>query len=248
MKNYSGMFFRLSHLGVGAGLRRWAVVLGLVCFGFVTVDVAQAGLYTQTYTLDGLAANNGTGVINVNQMDPTGWGVIDSITFTLTSTQTASMSAYNGNSSSGKITTFEVDGDVAVTFVDGTLVEIFPTDIAVSYPTTSKYTVNAGQTVYWTGVLGSDNDSGVLNSSSPGFSDFIGNGTVSATIGSDATVGFNGPTGFVPLSSATVDTVLTVTYDIVPEPGTWVSGALLLGVMGVGAGRSLRRKGNQAVA
>jgi len=34
-------------------------------------------------------------------------------------------------------------------------------------------------------------------------------------------------------------------FDVVPEPGTWLSGALLLGLAGVGLGRSLWRKRSQ---
>jgi hypothetical protein len=84
-------------------------------------------------------------------------------------------------------------------------------------------------------------------------SGYVGSGTINTTFDTDLAGGTTlvGDNYSSVYSVGDVTFRKIVTYDYlssVPEPGTWISGALLLGVVGIGAGRSLRRKDNQAVA
>jgi hypothetical protein len=263
MKNNLGMFCGLPRLGMGAGLRRWAVVLGLVCFGFVTVDVAQAGVYSGgTYSFP-TSTTPYDNFVSVNQINTAGWGTVDSITITLTATMVGTASIQNESGVRQTVTSSTFGGILDAYAPDGNVL------LDVTAPTTTIYTgqINNGATKSYTspdggltltetytisasslqdggGTLFSDNGTtaqDVIN-------EFLGGGTVQVELYGIANVGYNATAGMVFSSSANMGGSFSLSYDVVPEPDTWISGALLLGVVGVGAGRSLRRKGNQAVA
>jgi len=264
MRKNWGMFFGLQRLGTGggslvvskplaaqksfvAGVRRWAVVLGLAGATFGGISVVQAGIITppaSPYSFTpGPTPYSQT--INVDQINLAPGQQLISITLTLTVTMSGSGSVVNTTLKALKVfADTKQTGDVTASLSDTTVLdEAFPT----VHPIGSDTTISANSELDFNGVNGTATVTDTYTTS--GLIDqFVGNGQINVNIAGDSSTLFDGQTGLTFSSSDVIYGTFAISYDVVPEPSTWISGALLLGVAGVGAGCSLWRKRNQAAA
>jgi hypothetical protein len=238
MKNDLGMFFRLSRLGVGAAV---LAVAGTLQASVLVSDSGAVSLVS-----DG--SGGYTATVSVSQFDPS-LGTLTGVDIQCILTiNNIVVTLYNNTASSvsGKAT-FSILANSFTSTADLGGADASGADFTTLY-SSGNLTVPKNGSQQWGPVTKTDEQD--YSTSSDGY---VGSGTINTTFdtglaGGTSLIGDNYSSVFS-VGNITFEEIVTYDYtSLVPEPSTWISGALLLGVVGLGAGRSLRRKGNQAVA
>jgi hypothetical protein len=196
----------------------------------------------------------------VQQVTPDAGYYVDYITFTINAIMTGAGSASNPT---GVNQTFHKqsaqDGEVSASLAGGTVLnDVLPT----VHPSANDVVVTPGTTWSFSGVTGSASETSTYNFSSSQdavgnpisgtalMNDFIGGSTVPVNITGTSLTAYLLDTGLSDTSSDKINVTLDVQVweaQVVPEPATWMSAALLFGVVGLSTGRSLWRKRGQVV-
>jgi hypothetical protein len=225
-----------------------AGVLVCLVLGFSPKTMANL-IITDTYTIPS-AQQPYLYIVTANQRNyafGTGAGQVDKIIFTIVGNISTGGSVVNPTAGDLQVYLLAQTATIKATTQAGTvLLSDRPVATVINDPDPG-YTVYANTTYDFSDVTGTLTANKTYTTGSV-VNQFLGTGTVNVTNSASSISSWTADTG---LNYNTTDLIwgqFKVSYDVVPEPGTWISGALLLGVAGVGAGRSLWRKRSQTAA
>jgi len=178
--------------------------------------------------------------LNVTPLNPSGWGYVDAITYTVSYTFVSYGSAYNSSSSRPQYVYADskIKGDIVFTDpASNLLLESTP----VNHPFSSDTLLATYQTLMF-GITNSFSDYQVITDSGI-ISAFTGSTNVPVNLKATARNVFDVDGNVtIPTSTTLVYGDLLVSYDVVPEPSTWISASMLLFFLGGTAGRSYWRQ------
>ena len=201
----------------------------------LATQAARSSIYSLTYNYSfpsGDAASYSNAVY-VAQLNLSGSDYVVDVIYNFTGSITGSGSVKNTSTSGKTVFASSSQGADLTATVNATgdvVNEIFQT----VHPFSVNTSIPAKSTNSFSGVVGSFNINNIITDPSV-IANFLG-------IQSGSTTGFSGSTGLSYDSSVTVVGTFSITYDVVPEPATWLSAGLLVGFVVVGSTRSLLRK------
>ncbi|MEI8287866.1 MAG: choice-of-anchor E domain-containing protein [Verrucomicrobiota bacterium] len=204
----------------------------------LTGATAKSALYTTSYTWKP-GVDGWTHSFDIYQIDTTGWGVLASVKFVLTGHISSDVTVKNNNVFYVNNVAWQLSGVVAGSYG--------ATDLPLnSNPTaTSSENLSASELRTHYSVSG-EQSVDTTSYDSTLLSGFQGTGYAPHTfdvVSTNLTFSVNPAIAGINGSGSGISWAqLDVIYDVVPEPGTWISAAMLFGVVGVGTSRSLWRK------
>ena len=233
---------------------------GLVCIGLLIANLAQADLFFGGSYSFSSSPTPYSNTVNVAQVTPSPGSHVDKLIVTTTATLHGSVGFTNITGSTigsgtgvnqgvrnasfdGSLLLFDHSGFIALSASDA---EADASSLNGNYTAhqyksisldgvtdTQTFTINLGDTL---DAQGNPIDSASL------IAEFIGTGTVPVTLMGDAGYGGNIKNNINSLTFATMEGSFSFYYDVVPEPGTWISASMLLIFVGGTIGRSYWRR------